>query len=199
MDRENENIALSLRGSTKQKILDIAEALLAKRGFNGFSYKHISTLLGIKNAAIHYHYPTKADLGIEIIARSRIRFQEWAEEIEKRELNPSQKMDALISLYKELLKSKHRFIFVTALESNFEILPEEMQQETRMLVLDYLSWLENVLKEGREDGSFSHRSTDSDMAHVIWAILNGAMYMIRILDESCLETVVGQIKAMIGR
>jgi TetR/AcrR family transcriptional repressor of nem operon len=47
------------RQDTKKRILDMAEDLLLTRGFNAFSYQHISSELGMKNAAIHYHYPKK--------------------------------------------------------------------------------------------------------------------------------------------
>jgi len=33
--------------------MNMAEALLQDKGFNGFSYAHIASELGVKNAAIH--------------------------------------------------------------------------------------------------------------------------------------------------
>ena len=47
--------------STKDKILDLASNMLQEHGYNGFSYGHISKQLGVRNAAVHYHFPTKAD------------------------------------------------------------------------------------------------------------------------------------------
>ena len=52
----------SMSTNTKRVILDLAESLLQEKGFNGFSYAHIATELGVKNAAIHYHFPTKEAL-----------------------------------------------------------------------------------------------------------------------------------------
>jgi len=54
---------------TRTQILDIAEQLARQRGFSGFSYRDISQPLGIRNAAVHYHFPTKADLGIALLER----------------------------------------------------------------------------------------------------------------------------------
>ncbi len=59
---------------TKTEILDLAENLLLDRGFNGFSYADISSALGVKNAAIHYFFPTKSDLGIAVIQRAKEMF-----------------------------------------------------------------------------------------------------------------------------
>lgn len=43
---------------TRVRILDLAENLLLERGFNAFSYQHITRELDVKPAAIHHHYPT---------------------------------------------------------------------------------------------------------------------------------------------
>ncbi|HOO46688.1 MAG TPA: TetR/AcrR family transcriptional regulator [Deltaproteobacteria bacterium] len=192
-----DNEIMNLKGNTKQKILDIAESLLAKKGFNGFSYKHISSLLGIKNAAVHYHFPTKSDLGVDLILRARIRFQEWAADIDSQDLKPTEKMEAFFGLYRNLLQSEGRVFFAAAVEANFKILPDEMQQEARMLVFGYISWLENVLRQGREDGQFSFQGTALEQAHMIWAILNGTVYLVQMIDKSCLDTAIRQIWEML--
>ena len=59
------------RTDTRSRILDVAEDLLQDRGFNGFSYKDVAGALGIRNAAVHYHFPAKADLGVELVERAR--------------------------------------------------------------------------------------------------------------------------------
>ncbi|MCH6573146.1 MAG: helix-turn-helix transcriptional regulator, partial [Proteobacteria bacterium] len=48
------------RTSTREHILKRATMLFQGRGYNGFSFKDISTPMGIRNAAIHYHFSTKA-------------------------------------------------------------------------------------------------------------------------------------------
>jgi len=58
-----------LTDSTRTKIIDAGEKLLLKNGFNGFSYADIALALGIKKSSIHYHFPSKADLGLAVIQR----------------------------------------------------------------------------------------------------------------------------------
>ncbi|MCJ7815695.1 MAG: TetR/AcrR family transcriptional regulator, partial [Xanthomonadales bacterium] len=48
--------------NTREQIIDKAFQLMLQRGMNGFSYRDISEPLGVKNAAIHYHFPNKTDL-----------------------------------------------------------------------------------------------------------------------------------------
>ena len=48
--------------NTRERIIDKAFQLMLQRGLNGFSYRDISEPLGVKNAAIHYHFPNKSGL-----------------------------------------------------------------------------------------------------------------------------------------
>ena len=59
---------------TATQILDVAERLVQERGFNGFSYADVAKELDISKAALHYHYPGKAELGEALIERYAARF-----------------------------------------------------------------------------------------------------------------------------
>lgn len=54
--------------NTKERILAVAEALIQKDGYNAFSFKDIATAINIKTASIHYHFPSKEDLGVAVIS-----------------------------------------------------------------------------------------------------------------------------------
>ncbi|UGA37463.1 TetR/AcrR family transcriptional regulator [Chromobacterium haemolyticum] len=82
---------------TRKRILDIAEQLLLSRGFNAFSYQHISSELGVRNAAIHYHFPKKSDLGVALIQRYRRRFQRFIDQ-QQAELDPRAQLEAYFGL-----------------------------------------------------------------------------------------------------
>lgn len=74
--------------NTKERILDIAENLIMSRGYNGFSYKNISLELNVKNAAIHYHFPAKKDLGLAVIRRAQSRFKKWDVMLSNQDISP---------------------------------------------------------------------------------------------------------------
>ena len=56
---------------TREQIMDRAAQLLMSRGYKGFSYRDISSHLGVKNAAVHYHFPAKADLALALVNEYR--------------------------------------------------------------------------------------------------------------------------------
>ena len=56
---------------TRSEIIRLGSELIRSIGYNSFSYADISKALNIKNAAIHYYFPSKSDLGVEIIRENR--------------------------------------------------------------------------------------------------------------------------------
>ncbi|MCB9111119.1 MAG: TetR/AcrR family transcriptional regulator [Anaerolineales bacterium] len=76
--------------NSKRTILNLAESLLQDKGFNGFSYANIASELGVKNAAIHYHFPSKEDLGVAVIKRYRERFKLWINNARVKDLSLKQ-------------------------------------------------------------------------------------------------------------
>ncbi len=61
--------ALTMTKSRTEQILDFAEAEIRKNGFDGVSFRDIAAAIGVKSASVHYHFPTKADLGVAVTKR----------------------------------------------------------------------------------------------------------------------------------
>jgi AcrR family transcriptional regulator len=55
--------------STKQKILDSAERLIAEQGYSATSLRQIIAAAGVNLAAIHYHFGSKEELLHELVMR----------------------------------------------------------------------------------------------------------------------------------
>lgn len=51
----------------RDEILGHAKQLLHSRGFNGFSFRDLALLVGVKSSSIHYHFPTKQDIACALI------------------------------------------------------------------------------------------------------------------------------------
>ena len=66
---------------TRSEIINIADALIRAKGYNAFSFTDIGKQLNIKNASIHYHFPTKTDLGVAIIAQHQKQLSVYVRQV----------------------------------------------------------------------------------------------------------------------
>src|SRR5277367_4178237 len=87
-------------------ILDVAERLAQTRGYNGFSYADIAVQLGVTKASLHYHFPSKAELGFALIERYHRLFVAALEAIDGQTTLPQEKLRQYVALYDSVLNNE---------------------------------------------------------------------------------------------
>jgi TetR/AcrR family transcriptional repressor of nem operon len=178
--------------NTQRAILDLAEAMLQDKGFNGFSYAHIAAELGVKNAAIHYHFPSKEELGCAVIRRYRDRFQLWINNARVKDLSPREKLDWFFNIYTNMRADKGKVCLAGSLETDFNAIPDSLREQTQALTRELLSWLQGTLNEGREAGVFHFKGDPAGKAALILASLQGGLQMARALGTNKFHEVIEQ-------
>jgi len=180
--------------NTKRAILDLAETLLQDKGFNGFSYAHIASELGVKNAAVHYHFPSKEDLGCAVVQRYRDRFQLWINNARVKDLPPVDKLNWFFDIYANMRADHGKVCIAGALEAEFNAIPDALRVQTQSLTGELLTWLAATLNEGRAAGVFQFSGQPADKAALILSSLQGALQMARALGTDKFHAVVTQHK-----
>lgn len=163
---------------TSQQILDIAQRLVQTRGFNAFSYADIAEALHVTKASLHYHYSTKADLGVSLIERYDRRIQEALAEIGRSGAGAAEKIRAYVQIYSEVLRD-HRMCMCGMLAAEISTLPKAMRSALDRYFEQNERWLAGVLEEGRAEGSLHFSGSAADMAQFLIASLEGAMMLAR--------------------
>ena len=183
---------------TASQILDVAEQLVQVRGFNAFSYADVAGELGLTNAALHYHFPTKSDLGEALIGRYAIRFFGALDNIDESHADPLRKLDAYIDLYAGVLRSQ-RMCLCGMLAAEHETLSPGM----RAAVADFFDrnerWLVEVLLQGRENGVLSFTGSPLEEARSVVSGLEGALLIARAFgDITRFKSAARRIVATLG-
>jgi TetR/AcrR family transcriptional regulator, transcriptional repressor for nem operon len=175
----------SARGDagTAARILDVAEALVQVRGFNGFSYADIAVEVGISKAALHYHFAGKADLGLALITRYATRFTDALAVVDRAGMTPAGRLAEYATVYLRVLR-QHRMCLCGMLAAEYQTLPQPMQEAVTSFLDANENWLEKALEDGRQDGSLRFPGTARDTARMIIACLEGAMLVTRPYDDT---------------
>src|SRR5258705_1732689 len=180
--------------NTQRAILDLAESFLQDKGFNGFSYAHIAAELGVKNAAIHYHFPSKEALACAVVERYRDRFQLWINNARIKDLSPQEKLDWFFNIYTNTRADNGKVCLAGSLETEFNSLPASLREQTEALTRELLAWLQATLNEGREAGVFHFSGNPASKAALIFSSLKGALQMALAFGTDKFHPVVQQDK-----
>lgn len=161
-----------MTNATAQRIIEIAESQMRAGGYNSFSFREISKVIGIKSASIHYHFPTKTDLGVAIAHRYTERFLEQLTLIKQEVAEPSERLSRYIALFRHALEQDQKMCLCGALASETDILPEPIRRETKRFFEINLDWLNTAVFPDAPE-----------KATIALASLEGALMMGKILDH----------------
>jgi TetR/AcrR family transcriptional repressor of nem operon len=165
-------------GAQTRAILDAAEALAQTRGYNGFSYADVAARLGVTKASLHYHFPSKAELGRALIERYHRSFGNALDSINRGTSEPRKKLEQYVALYDAVLNDD-RMCLCGMLAAEYSTLPEPMQTQLRLFFETNERWLTAVLEEGCRVGRFAFKERAIERAQVLLGALEGAMLIAR--------------------
>lgn len=177
--------------NTREEILDLAEKLIRTVGYNAFSYKDISTPLNIKNAAIHYHFPSKKELGLAVIQRNIENFNAF-KNIQDNLSDPKNAVEGFIQFYSSY-RNANLICFVGALGPGLESLPVEMQLLLEKAASEIRAWLVKTLQSGLEQNIFSFPETAVEKADSIITSLLASLIVSKIFKEDVFTNVKNSI------
>jgi len=183
---------------TREQIMDRAADLLLQRGFNGFSYRDIATHLGVKNAAVHYHFPSKADLALALVEEYHQVLRKGTAEFMAYGGPARPQLEGLFAFTEHQFGHGRCICPFGAFSVDFPDLPESVQGATTRFLDDSLAWLTRVMEVGREQGEFSFRGNPKQQALLILSTLTGARQMARISGQDVLPQVFTGIRSTLG-
>ncbi len=156
--------------SKAEQILDAAERQARSRGFNGFSFRDLADAVAIKSASVHYHYPTKADLGAAVVRRYRERFLATLGD-------PAEPagLERFAAAYRKALVEDGQMCLCGLFGAEIEALPAEVAVEVRIFFEDCIQWLERALAPSDDE--------TRGQALLVLSALEGALIVARTLDQ----------------
>ncbi|MCU1472429.1 TetR/AcrR family transcriptional regulator [Amnibacterium sp.] len=168
----------TLQKDTRTQILDVAERLVQTRGFNDFSYADIASELAVTNAALHYHFRTKAALGDALIERYSERFFAALDRIAAGPSDARAQIEAYIDLYREVLAAD-RMCLCGVLAAEYPTLPGSMRAAVQRFFDRNETWLVALLETGSRSHRLDSAGSARDTARMIVDTLEGAVMIAR--------------------
>lgn len=168
---------------TRERIMDSALTLMQTRGFNAFSYRDVADEVGVRSASIHHYFPTKEDLGKEVIRLYKSRVAEALDGIARTNPDPVRKIEKFIALLGKSAEDGESVCLCGMLMSDCLTLEKGMQQELILLVTEFELWLAGVLAEGRELAVFHFKEQPAFLARALFASFQGILMCARAHKE----------------
>ena len=93
--------------SSRDKILDVAEELFARRGFSGVGMSEVADAVGLRKSSLFHHFRSKSQLYFEVQGRVLRRIRERLDPVVKLTADPMEKLDRLIDAGHTVIVVEH--------------------------------------------------------------------------------------------
>lgn len=163
---------------TRTRLLDTAQGLVQRRGWNAFSFKDLAEAVGIRTASIHYHFPAKADLGLALVERYTADLDDALAEIERDTDVPAERLSRFIDLYRAT-EDEGLICLCGSLASDHATLPEELQQAVAGYLERSETWAAEQIRRGVEAGTLNPDESPDELAATLVGSLQGGLLIAR--------------------
>lgn len=176
--------------SKKDELLKAAEIKVRSGGYNNFSFRDLAADVGIKSASVHYHFPTKSDLGAELARRyteNLLNALGQPNDIIKRGDDP---ISCYVEQFRTALVTDGSMCLCGLLGAETDGLPEKVKAETKRFFEKNIDWLEQAYKAKDPESQITAKIN----AIKTISMLEGAMMISKTLnDNSAFEQAVAQL------
>ena len=176
--------------TTRENIVQLGDQLIRDKGYNAFSFYDISKELKIKNASIHYHFPTKADLGVSILKNQQKKLYTLIEATASK--SPLIKLNAFLSIY-STIKSEGRVCLVGSLATDLKSVDHKIAKELKVLANEILKWVTSILEEGKMKKKFAFEGSGRTKALMIITNMLASLQITRLTNEGDFHTIRNEI------
>jgi TetR/AcrR family transcriptional regulator, transcriptional repressor for nem operon len=134
----------------RDAILRSAEARIRRDGFHGFSFRDLAEDVGIKSASVHYHFPTKADLGVILMKNYQEQMlAAFGDAQDDRTL--ADKLGAVRNAYRRRLSREAGICLCGILAAERAGLPEPVGEALKDYLVACRNWLISAFVGSRAD------------------------------------------------
>lgn len=130
-------------------IIDSAIRMIRAGGYHSFSFRQIASELEIKSASIHYHFPSKEDLGAAVAKRYIEEFLECLGQPS----DHKQPVFFYIDAFQASLEKDATACLCGVLAAEAGRLPEAIQEALTGFTLRNVEWLEKAFQQQCPDWS----------------------------------------------
>ncbi|MBV8259838.1 MAG: TetR/AcrR family transcriptional regulator [Paraburkholderia sp.] len=175
--------------TVREQVLDHAITLMMLRGYNGFSYRDLSELVGVKTSSIHYYFPSKDDLVLEAVSQYSGEVMAGLQSIDAA-LPAREKLATYTRLFGKTLGDGNQICLCGMLAADIESLPESVRQAVQAFFRANENWLAEVLAQGAKEGTLVVKGKAESAARTLFAALQGSVLASRLFKtKSRLEDV----------
>lgn len=181
-----------MSSSAREAILAAARRTAQAHGYGGLNFRDLAAEVGIKAASIHYHFPSKADLGAAVARRYWEDTAAALEAMLAETPDPLRCLHRYPDVFRKALENGNRMCLCSFMAAEHDDLPDAVKREVQAFADVNVAWLSKVLSAAAPSSS----GESERRARAIFAAIGGAQLLARSRsDLSLYDTLIDSYRA----
>lgn len=160
---------------TAARVMDVAQALIQRRGYRGFSFDDVAQVVGIRKPSVHHHFHTKADLVAALARRYTERFESALAAIDVARHDPLARLKAYVRLFAATYAQDGRLCVCGMLGAEADALPANVADVVADFFRLNLAWLTAAFGDAQRSGQVTSAQRATALAELMLSTLEGSM------------------------
>ena len=194
-DTPQRSLKERLREVRAELILDVAEEMLAEKGYHDTSMDEIAARAGVAKGTLYQHFPSKEDLVFALFERNLVLFEQAVEQAARAPLMARAKLERILSYVYQQRRGPHARL-LQLLYQNMEIRKGllEKKGQLRDHMEQVAGRMRTILEEGKAEGAFDPAISTELMLLTFMSLLSLSTREHLLAQEQVLpEELVSQI------
>lgn len=183
-------VPAAVTATTREQLLTVAADLLQRVGYASFSFRDLAEAVGIRAASVHYHFPTKADLGVALVDWFRAQSDPQMAALCQAYPNVRDRLLALAEQVAEHTCTNGKSCPINLLLSEFSVLPKNLQIKVRAWVDDCLAGMAAWLDQGRQAGELKFPGDAIYQARLVWSVIEHGTQLSRTQADQSFRSLI---------
>ena len=167
--------------TTREQLLNHAQILIRQRGYNGFSYRDLAEHVGVKTASIHYYFPTKEDLLLEVVNDYAARVSANINAIDE-SLSAKDQLDRYAQLFANA--PSDQICLCGTLAADLASLSERSRHTLQAFYRVHEAWLAKVMARAQVDGTLKTSGDCESDGRWLFAAFQGGLMSSRLFQNA---------------
>lgn len=160
----------------RRQLMEVAKARVQERGYNALSFRDLAKDVGIKSASVHYHFPTKGDLGTALARAYTDDAEAFFTELLESDADIAALFATYVGIFRAALSNDNRMCLYGIMAAEYYDLPQEVRVEVDRFTEVNLTWLTKILPHHMPAAD---PDAIADRALAIFSAIEGAQLVAR--------------------
>lgn len=165
---------------TKRRIFEAAMELFAQKGYDGTSVEEITSVVGIAKGTLYYHFTSKEEIFYFLVEEGMKLLKNSIEIKTSKIPNTIDKIKAIILIQIKIIVKYENLITLLISQMWGK---EERNVKCRDYIYDYISYIEEIVKQGIERGEINEGNPEAIASGIFGFTCSGLLYRLKIKEE----------------